>query len=110
MLASIPYIRNPITRPISCFRVTCTVSEETNAGHREFQLRRNHARVSSPRFSLLLPHAPHSEPILLQVSPLRREKNRPMILLERMYMQDYILKSSTVLRKEASSFAFHLKC
>ena len=37
-------------------------------------------------------------------------KNRPMILLERMYMQDYILKSSTVLRKETSSFAFYLKC
>ena len=41
---------------------------------RGFQLRRNHARVSSPRFSLPLPHAPHSEPILLEVSPLRRKK------------------------------------
>ena len=41
---------------------------------RGFQLRRNHARVSSPRFSLPLPYAPHSEPILLQVSPLRCEK------------------------------------
>ena len=39
-----------------------------------FQLRRNHARVSSSRFSLPLLHVPHSESILVQASPLRREK------------------------------------
>ena len=46
----------------------CIVIHNITLLFRGFQLRRNHARVSSSRFSLPLPHAPHSEPILLQVS------------------------------------------
>ena len=52
----------------------CKLNCSSSRSSRGFQFRRNHARVSSPRFSLPLPHVPHSEPILLQVSPLRCEK------------------------------------
>ena len=62
-----------IHRKSSCHHVPDTRSRMYE-NSKEFQLRRNHATVSSPRFSLPLPHAPHSDPILLQVSSLLREK------------------------------------